>query len=131
MRKVDQDLDFMMTCFREVLEELGHKDSAGLSVPALGLVVPANAGSTLGNASLGASLVNSVEVLVTAHGGDPVLGRSPGRSVIVVDAKGEPSLLDLGIVGAGAVKSGINRGHNRGVGVEVPEEGLVEDDLLN
>ena len=29
LRKVDQDLDFMMSCFREVLEELGHKDLAG------------------------------------------------------------------------------------------------------
>lgn len=27
--KVDKDLDFMMTCFVEVLEELGHKDLAG------------------------------------------------------------------------------------------------------
>ena len=29
LRKVDRDLDFMMSCFREVLEELGHKDLAG------------------------------------------------------------------------------------------------------
>jgi phosphoenolpyruvate carboxylase len=35
LRKVDRDLDFMMACFREVLEELGHKDLAG-SLPWMG-----------------------------------------------------------------------------------------------
>jgi len=29
LKKVDKDLDFMMTCFVEVLEQLGHKDLAG------------------------------------------------------------------------------------------------------
>ncbi|MEY2821682.1 MAG: hypothetical protein RL105_1254 [Verrucomicrobiota bacterium] len=29
LRKVDKDLDFMMSCFVEVLEQLGHKDIAG------------------------------------------------------------------------------------------------------
>jgi len=29
LRKVDKDLDFMMRCFVEVLEQLGHKDLAG------------------------------------------------------------------------------------------------------
>lgn len=35
LRKVDRDLDFMMACFREVLEELGHRDLAG-SLPWMG-----------------------------------------------------------------------------------------------
>ena len=29
LKKVDKDLDFMMTCFVEVLEQLDHKDLAG------------------------------------------------------------------------------------------------------
>lgn len=75
-------------------------------------------------------LVNRLQVLIAAHGGNKGVGRFENSGVVEHDAGGVPALLNFGVSVSSTVVVSINLGHDCDV-QRVGEllERVLEDDL--